>query len=79
MSGYGTNFVESEAVLAAGQRDVSRVDELLADMLPNELADFESACELLVTARFACDLSRAAQRFTSRPYGCEMASSGRLI
>lgn len=44
---YGTNFVESEIILAAGQGDWITVDLHLEQMLPNELKAFEKTIDHL--------------------------------
>jgi uncharacterized protein (UPF0210 family) len=42
-----TPYLESEAILAASEGDEDRLDWLLADMLPSELAELKRAAQHL--------------------------------
>lgn len=45
--GYGTNFQESEALLALTVEDEEYAREVLSQMLPGELAELKQAAEQL--------------------------------
>lgn len=47
MSKYGTNYLETEALLAAQEGDQEELDRLLAQMLPGELTNLSNAAENL--------------------------------
>lgn len=47
MSKYGTNFQETEAILAAQEGDTKYLSEVLAGMLPGERARLGEAADLL--------------------------------
>lgn len=56
MSRYGTQFMESEAILAAGADDWTEVDKVLSRMTEKELLQLENAC---------LDLARRALEWVS--------------
>lgn len=47
MSAYGTNFVESEALLAITADDVGTAREILDEMLPGELVALSRHARIL--------------------------------
>lgn len=50
MGKYGTNFTESEAVLAATANDEETVKRIIADMLDGELRGFKNALHEVIAA-----------------------------
>lgn len=44
---FGTNFLESEAILAAQEEDDNEIDRVLAQMTENELITLDNACHKL--------------------------------
>jgi hypothetical protein len=49
-SKYGTNFVESEALLAAASDDEEEMQRILQTMLPTERTSLLAACNFLSIA-----------------------------
>lgn len=65
MSGYGTKFVETEAILAAMDRDAREMWRLIEGMTWKERTALEEACEYLMAAMreaTASDRSRGGTR-----------------
>lgn len=58
--GYGTKYLETEAILAAQARDRATLDEVLGQMLPGELFALSSAANFL--AQEASETGNAKRR-----------------
>jgi hypothetical protein len=68
---YGTNFVESEALLALTVEDETECERLLRDMLPGELAALTGQAQQLA------DMARSMLRIKSgKPAGRPGAALG---